>query len=227
MAIPRKAMQEMGFQSCCLLCDAQDIAGTKRCRTCIDVHSKFRKELEKLGPEDPLAQFALELMQMISNPHRWDHDEEHGLELQNLQVLMGSLAPPKKHTTSEDISNLFAEQASNKKKSVIQEVANRNPWKEAPPNAEQIQRFGENLPVIDDFIPGVRTIPNKPIQKVDRSDRLGEDRQLTDIVTAKAANDNTLVEDRKEARKDWSEALDLVSEILDDEEKEIDDDLDI
>lgn len=227
MAIPRKAMQEMGFQSCCLLCDAKDVAGTKRCKACIDVHSKFRKDLENLGPENPLVQFALELMQMISNPHRWDHDEEHGAELQNLQVLIGSLAPPKKHTTSKDISNLFAEQASKKKKSVIQEVANRNPWKEAPPNAEQIQNFEENLPVISDSIPGVRTIPNKPIQKVDRSDRLGEDRKLTDIVTANAANDERIVEDREVARKDWNKALDLIGEILDDEAKEIDDDLDI
>ena len=227
MAIPRRAMQEMGFQSCCLLCDARDVAGTKRCRSCIDNHSKLRKRVDRLGSESPLAQFALELLQMISSPQKWDHDEVHGAELRRLQVLAGSLAPPAKQTTTEDISNLFAEQAAKEKGSVIQKVANRNPWKERPPDAEQIERFGANLPVVEDLMPGARTNPNRPIPKVDRSDRVGEDRELVDSVASRAEDDDSLVEKRSKARKDWGKALDLVDEILDGKEEDVEDDLDL
>ena len=227
MAIPRRAMQEMGLQSCCLLCDARDVAGTKRCKSCIDNHAKLRKRVDGLGSESPLAQFALELLQMISSPQRWDHDEVHGDELRRLQVLAGLLAPPAKQTTTEDIRNLFAEQAAKEKGSVIQKVANRNPWKGRPPNAEQIERFGANLPVVEDLMPGARTNPNRPIPKADRSDRVGEDRELVDSVASRVIDDDSLVEKRSKARKDWDKALDLVDEILDGNEEDFEDDLDL
>jgi len=232
MSMPRRAMQEMGFQSCCLLCDARDVAGTKRCRTCIDKHSLTRKNIDERSPEDLVGQLAKELFQMISAPHRWDHDEDHGPELERIQYLAGLVAAPKKIPTAEDISELFAEQAKKVKGSVIQDVANRNPWKHTPPSAEEAWIFGENLPVIEDIIPGARTIPNRPIAKVDRSDRVGEDRAMVDIIASKEAGDETVIEKREAAREDWSKAVDSVETILEgkeevDESNDVEDDLDI
>ena len=231
MSMPRRAMQEMGFQSCCLLCDARDITGTKRCRTCIEKHSQTRKNIEERPPGDMVGQFARELFQMISAPHHWDHDDVHGPELERIQYLAGLVAAPKKIPTTKEIGELFATQAKKVKGSLIQDVANRNPWKEAPPSVEEAWLFGENLPVIEDVAPGARTIPNRPIPKVDRSDRIGEDRSLTDIIASQEAEDDSVIEEREAAREDWSKAVDSVSGILegrdDDDEPAVEDDLDI
>ena len=233
MSMPRRAMQEMGFQSCCLLCDARDVAGTKRCRTCIEKHSLTRKNIEERPSDDLVGQFARELFQMISAPHRWDHDTVHGPELERIQYLAGLVSAPKKMPTTEEISELFATQAKKVKRSLIQDVANRNPWKEAPPSAEEAWLFGENLPVIEDLVPGARTIPNRPIPKVDRSDRVGEDRALVDVLASQEAKDEAVIEQRETAREDWSKALDSVGGILDgsdevpDKEENVEDDLDL
>ena len=87
MAMPRRAMKDMGFQACCLRCDAEDIAGTARCRSCISHHRKVRDLIAKLPQSDQLFQFARELLAMAANPSRYDHDEIHGPMLQEQQRL--------------------------------------------------------------------------------------------------------------------------------------------
>ena len=50
MSQPRKAMKSLGFQGCCLRCDAEDIPGLKRCNNCIEAHKKVKNIL--LGDDD-------------------------------------------------------------------------------------------------------------------------------------------------------------------------------
>ncbi len=220
-------MQKMGLQSCCLLCDAQDIAGTARCKKCINAHSLARKVLDGLSSEDEVGQLGRELLQMISAPQRWDHDEVHGPALKQIQFLAGTLAEPKPQMSSEDVEALFAAQAAKPKTSLIRDIANRSKWKDEPPSAELARAFGENLPIIEDDMPGARTIPSRPIKKIDRSDRIGEDRELVDRVVAELnMEEKGGVKGREKARKVWSEVVDSVEDILEDE-YEVKDDLDI
>ena len=38
MSMPRRAMEQMGFSISCLTCDAPDVTGSSRCRSCIKAH---------------------------------------------------------------------------------------------------------------------------------------------------------------------------------------------
>ena len=80
-------MQELGFQACCLRCDAPDEAGVSRCSTCIQHHRSVRETIAAAPPDEPLYQLARELMAMASEPHRYDHDEVHGSSLMEQQRL--------------------------------------------------------------------------------------------------------------------------------------------
>ena len=52
MAMPRRAMKDLGFQACCLRCDAPDIVGGERCRNCIKHHTKVRDLIAKAPQSD-------------------------------------------------------------------------------------------------------------------------------------------------------------------------------
>ena len=69
MAMPRRAMKDLGFQACCLRCDAPDIAGSSRCRKCITHHTKVRELIAKAPQSDELFQFARDLLAMAANPN--------------------------------------------------------------------------------------------------------------------------------------------------------------
>ena len=224
MSMPRQAMLEMGLQSCCLLCDSPDIAGTPRCSSCIESRAGFRKRLEGLPPENEVGQLARELLQMVSSPQRWDNDEVHGPALKHIQFLAGTLAEPKPKLTSEEITAVFAKQAAKPKKSLISDFASQNKWKENPPTLDEANELGDLLSVDESVNPGQRTNPSREIKKVDRSDRLGEDHSIVDRVAA-AQDPKVDVKLRKKAREDWVEAVDNIEKIID--EKKIDDDLDI
>jgi hypothetical protein len=75
---------------------------------------------------------------------------------------------------------------------------------------------------------GARTIPSKPIEKVDRSERIGEDTALTDRVHAAAGQDGMeedvakIFEDiefkqRQTEREDLKSAMKEVKELVDDD----------
>ena len=108
MAMPRIAMKDLGFQACCLRCDAKDVAGSERCRSCISHHKRVREQISKASPSDELFQFARDLLAMAASPNRYDHDEVHGPSLSEQQVLANSLAEAKPLPTSEDIQSVFA-----------------------------------------------------------------------------------------------------------------------
>ena len=66
---------------------------------------------------------------------------------------------------------------------------------------------------------GARTIPSKPIENVDRSDRVGEDINLSDVVQAKiSGNENIdlVLKEKKSERKKWVDVIGDISDILDD-----------
>jgi hypothetical protein len=224
MSMPRQAMRKMGLQSCCLLCDAPDIAGTSRCSSCIESHATFRKKLDELPPESEVGQLARELLQMLSSPQRWDNDEVHGPALKHIQFLAGTLAEPKPNLTSEQITAVFTKQAARPKKSLISDFANQNKWKDDPPTIKEANELAKSLSLDESIHPGQRTNPSRIITKVDRSDRVGEDHSIVDRVAA-AQDPEVDIELRKKARKDWGAAVDKIEEII--KEEKIEDDLDL
>jgi ribosomal protein L40E len=225
MAMPRRAMKDLGFQACCLRCDATDLAGSERCRSCISHHKGVREQIAKAPQSNELFQLARDLLAMAASPNRYDHDEVHGPSLREQQLLANSLVEAKPLPTSEDISELFAAQAKRKKTSVVQTVGNQNPWKDQLPTEEVMTHMAESLEA-EDIAHGARTIPSRTIAPVDRSDRLGEDRKMVDKIEAeKAAIDapeplkdiveSATIAQRKRDRKDWEDAQSGVSELLD------------
>ena len=238
MSMPRKAMKEMGFQICCLLCDAPDVAGTKRCRKCISRHVVLRDGLPD-NPKSPIEQFALELMQMISNPQRLDHDEIHGKHLRQYQLLAGDYADTSPLPTSEEIDGIFDRQRRKPEKSLIKDVANQNPWKDRVPSPEGARAISEDISPIDgDESVGRRTIPSREIDVVDRSDRLGEDRQLSDRVAAAERVADLPKDKRGEAmegeiakregvRAVWEDTIEDLEELLEVDEPPADDENDL
>ena len=210
-------MKDLGFQACCLRCDASNNVGTERCRSCISHHRKVREEITRAPADDVLYQFARELMAMAANPHRYDHDECHGPVLRDQPRLANSMAEAKPLPTGEDVAASFAVQAAKKKKTVQSEI----------PSQEIIEIMSSSLNP-EDMKYGARTIPSKIIPSVDRSDRVGEDREMVDKIEAEKASSTTpkvlkevietaTVEERVRKRGKWDETLSEVSELLDDD----------
>ena len=188
--MPRKAMQELGFQACCLRCDAPDESGVSRCSPCIQHHRNVREVLAAAPPDDPLYQLAKEIMAMAAEPHRYDHDEVHGRALFQQQRLAGALVGEQNPRKTDDIEALFQQQREKRERNALQDIANQNPWKEQPLEAVEAQKMAEKTWDIqgeEHQHYGARTVPSRPIQKVDRSERSGEDTALTDRIHASAA----------------------------------------
>ena len=233
MSMPRRAMKELGLQACCLRCDEADVGGSQRCKGCISHHRNVRELIAASAAEDELFQFAKELVAMAASPHRHDHDEIHGEALLEQQRLAAALITATPLPTSEEVGDLFASQRNNEKSNIIRDVANQNPWKDDAPEVDVATKIGQEAwsdAEAEASIAhhGARTIPSKPIAKVDRSDRVGEDLQLSDRVHAAADAQNVpkeLVDDvkatgfetRQRARKDLKDAISNLDEILDDD----------
>lgn len=225
--MPRRAMKDLGFQACCLRCDAKDVAGSDRCRSCITHHKKVRDLIAKAPQSDELFQLARDLLAMAASPNRYDHDEAHGPVLREQQRLANSMAETKPLPSSEDIGQVFAEQAKRDKTSVVQTIGNQNPWKNQLPPEDVLERMADTLEV-EDIEHGVRTIPSRPIAPVDRSDRLGEDRKMVDKIEAgraassvveplKEVVESATIAQRQRDRAGWEDAQSEVSELLDDD----------
>ena len=231
MSMPRKAMQELGFQACCLRCDAPDQPGVSRCGPCIQHHRAVRETLAAAPPDDPLYQLAKEIMAMAADPHRYDHDEVHGDSLIEQQRLAAALVGAPAPRTSDDISAVFEVQRSTAKANMLRDVGNQNPWRDAPMQAADAKKVAEETwllnPDVDQHY-GARTIPSKPIAKVDRSERIGEDTTLTDRVHAAASQAGMdeasakIFEDldfkqRQRRRQKMKDAMKDVKELVDDD----------
>lgn len=227
MAMPRRAMKDLGFQACCLRCDAKDIAGSNRCKSCISHHRKVRDLIAKAPQSDELFQLARDLLAMAANPNRYDHDEVHGPTLREQQRLANSMVEAKPLPSSEDIEQLFAKQAKRDKQSVVQTVSNQNPWKDELPPEEVLDQMADSL-TVEEMQYGSRTNPSRPIAAVDRSDRLGEDRKMSDKIVAervaseapdvlKEVVEAATIAERERERVEWENVQESISEMLDDD----------
>lgn len=225
MSLPRRAMSGMGFAVCCLMCDAPDEAGSARCKSCISRHEKVRERLSK--GDDGVARWGRELLSMLSMPEKMDHDEIHGEVLRGYVNLINQHEGPRTPPSQEEIDALFAAAKARPKGSLIQDMANRNPWKNAPPSARVAKAMSDEIPEVEEVHAGKRTVPSKAIEEIDRSDRVGEDLGLSDRVSAnvavqKAPADlqdllaDAHVEQRQAKREKLREAVDEIDELLDD-----------
>lgn len=233
MSMPRRAMKELGLQACCLRCDEEDITGSLRCKKCIGHHRNVRELIASAPAEDPLFQLAKELVAMAASPHRHDHDEIHGEALLEQQRLAAALSSATPLPNAEQIGDLFASQKNRQKGNILKDVANQNPWKDSAPQPQTASDIAMSVwddveSQVDITQHGARTIPSKPIAKVDRSDRVGEDLQLTDRLHAAADAQNVPkeiaeevealgFETRQQARKQLKEAISDLDEIFDDD----------
>ena len=75
---------------------------------------------------------------------------------------------------------------------------------------------------------GARTVPSRPINAVDRSDRVGEDRKMNDRLAAMEASadapkalkdivESATIAQRKRDREEWKNVQNSISELLDDD----------
>ena len=225
MSLPRRAMSDMGLAVCCLMCDAPDDPGSARCKACITQHGKVRERLAR--GDDVVSRWGQELLAMVGNPHQYDHDGVHGEVLQGYVRLLTEHEGPRAAPTQEEIDALFAAARARPKGSLIRDMANRNPWKDAPPSPQSARAISEGIGEVIEENVGQRTIPSREIEEVDRSDRPGEDTALTDRVAANVAVQDepeelqdiladVHVAKRKAKRDKLSDAVEGLDDLLDD-----------
>jgi len=233
MSMPRRAMKDMGLQACCLWCDEPDEAGSSRCANCIDSHRRIRDEIAKAPPEDAFYQFAKELLAMAVAPHRHDNDPIHGKVLEEQQRLAGRYIPKDAEQTEQDVLDVFEHQKRAEKPNIIQNIANKNQWREKPPEPEHARQIGVDTWREESIDTGQyhagRTIPSKDIAPIDRSDRAGEDVEMVTRTNIKAENsgvdeeileilENEELHQQKAKKVAWDSTVSDVLNLLDDED---------
>ena len=207
------------------MCDAPDDAGSTRCKACITQHGKVRERIAK--GDDAVSRWGRELMAMMANPHQYDFDNVHGEVLQGYVRLLTEHEGPRAAPTQEEIDALFAAARSRPKGSLIRDMANRNPWKDAPPSVQSARSMSDGIGEVVEENIGQRTVPSREIEEVDRSDRPGEDSTLTDRVAANVAVQDepeelqdiladVHVAKRKAKRDKLSDAVEGLDDLLDD-----------
>ena len=174
MSLPRRAMMEMGFQICCLTCDAPDIPASSRCRGCISSHRSLHERVEKFEPSDPIRQLANELTIMIRNPEKFDHEEEHRDAFEYYRRAINMHTDSGKRKSVEDIIDVFTRQRQGKGYvSLIDDKV-----------VENAKLLSQEIEPLDAPDPR-RTRPSRETNIVDRNSRLGEDPELNARVEAK------------------------------------------
>ena len=218
-------MKELGFQACCLRCDASDEVGSSRCRSCIENHRQTRELIARAPQDDPLFRFARTLSMMAASPHRYDHDVVHGASLTEQQRLAAELIELAPVATAEDIIETFTIQENKIDFNPIRDIGNQNTWGGGGPSREFVDAASKKLPYTEQPSASL-TKPNKEIKPTDRSDRIGEDLELGDRLHAieKSADlskethdvfEEKVLEQRKQARLDWSDVVTGISGLLD------------
>ncbi len=225
MSLPRQAMQQMGFAICCLLCDAPDTEGSKRCKDCISTHKKVRDRISG-DVSGPIEQLAKDLMAFTTEPHRHDHDPIHGPFLKEAARLLASHRGQRPPPTEQEISQAFEIAKKTSRRNIIREIANTVSDNGDVDSAIELV---DSLPTRDDA-PGARTVPSRTIPKIDRSDRPGEDREFMDRFKAeeeirKVGEEisepkvEKLVEERKAKRQELDNLLTGLDQLIEDEKE--------
>ena len=225
MSLPRRSMQEMGFAICCLLCDAVDEAGSARCRECITTHEKARERISR-DRGGPIEQLARDLIAFSTEPQRHDHDSEHGPLLRRYTHLLAAHAGQRAPPTQEEIEAIFAAARQRTDKNVLRDAANENLWADKPPGVGDARTLVKSLPIDIGRQDGARTVPSRPIERVDRSDRIGEDTVAAERISARAEVgsaperlreplEEMLVKEKIGKRQQFQELLEDLGDLLD------------
>jgi len=177
VSLPRKAMVEMGFHICCIMCDAQDNEGLKRCVKCIEKHKDGRSKLDVISKESKLYQLAVEMNDMLANPSRHSLDHVHGNSMDLYMSKMAKQSGKRKLRTLEEVIGVFEKQRE--EKGGIN-YADQSKFKNDKLSIDEINKLNESMVKSNDDYGGTRTIPSRDIPKVDRSERPGEIRKKND-----------------------------------------------
>ena len=127
MSMPRRAMEQMGLSVCCLRCDEPDIAGSKRCRSCISNHTRARARLsgQATSKADRLTR---ELVTMLNSPASYIDDTEHGEMMLEYVTLIAKHQGKVSPTTQEEIEEMFRRQRNQKSTSLIDRRRRKTSW---------------------------------------------------------------------------------------------------
>lgn len=224
----RRAMLDMGLATCCLLCDAPDDVGSQRCKECIGLHKEMRERVGDLPPESLASQWARELLHMLARPGSYEHHESHGQHMEVYSALLQGPASKQRTITLEDVKAAFEAARTKRKVNPLRDIANQSPWRDQEPSEEDLKRLSAELPTDITDASGVRTVPSKPIGKVDISERSGEDHELTARVTAHAAQQDAPDElrdvlidlevgEKRAERKQWVDLVEGLDDLLDED----------
>ena len=141
MSLPRRAMEQMGFSVCCLMCDAADVPGSERCKVCIKGHTRARDRLTSGKASTKAQRLARELVTMLSDPFSYIDDEIHGESMQYYSEII------REHQQDPDNPTQRGERSQrlSRKTSLIRQVANQNRWADKPPDKDQMEEMREIL----------------------------------------------------------------------------------
>lgn len=141
MSLPRRAMEQMGFSICCLSCDAPDIAGSKRCKSCISSHVKVRDKISS-GPATTKAdRLSREFVTMLANPFDFIENSEHSVTMTYYKSLIDAHQGTSQPKTAKEVKERFEAQRKKKERSLIRDVASnrkRTPETLAPEEIEEL-----------------------------------------------------------------------------------------
>ena len=141
MSLPRRAMEQMGFSICCLSCDAPDIAGSQRCKSCISSHVKVRDKISS-GPATTKAdRLSREFVTMLANPFDFIENSEHSVTMTYYKSLIDAHQGTSQPKTAKEVKERFEAQRKKKERSLIRDVASnrkRTPETLAPEEIEEL-----------------------------------------------------------------------------------------
>lgn len=125
--MPRRAMEQMGFSICCLTCDAPDVTGSSRCRSCIAAHTRARDRMsgQATSKADRLSR---ELVTMLASPAKYIDDTEHGELMLHYVTLISQHQGTVSAKTQEEVEEMFRRQRRHKKASLLDKRRRKTSW---------------------------------------------------------------------------------------------------
>ena len=120
-------MEQMGFSICCLTCDAPDVTGSSRCRSCIAAHTRARDRMsgQATSKADRLSR---ELVTMLASPAKYIDDTEHGELMLHYVTLISQHQGTVSAKTQEEVEEMFRRQRRQKKASLLDKRRQKSSW---------------------------------------------------------------------------------------------------
>ena len=120
-------MEQMGFSICCLTCDAPDVTGSSRCRSCIAAHTRARDRMsgQATSKADRLSR---ELVTMLASPAKYIDDTEHGELMLHYVTLISQHQGTVSAKTQEEVEEMFRRQRRHKKASLLDKRRQKSSW---------------------------------------------------------------------------------------------------